>query len=67
MAQGIFEAGDVRLECEDWLPGAKLAYRTYGRLSVDRGNVVLNPTWHAGVGSENEWLFGPGRVLDTER
>jgi len=66
-APSIFDAGDLRLESGAVLPGAKLAYRTHGRLSPARDNVVLNPTWFAGVGSENEWFFGPGRVLDTDR
>lgn len=67
MSGHVFEAGDVELEGGGVLPGARLAYRTYGELSARRDNVVLNPTWYAGVGSENEWLFGPGRVLDTKR
>ncbi len=62
-----FEAGDVNLESGESLPNARLAYRTYGQLSPSRDNVVLNPTWFAGVGSENEWLFGPNRALDTDR
>jgi len=62
-----FDLGDVGLEAGAVLPGAKLAYRTYGQLNTAKDNVILNPTWFAGIGSENEWLFGPGRVLDTNR
>jgi homoserine O-acetyltransferase/O-succinyltransferase len=67
MTGGVFEAGDVRLEGGAVLPGTRLAYRTYGQLSRSRDNVVLNPTWYAGVGNQNEWLFGPGRALDTNQ
>jgi homoserine O-acetyltransferase len=67
MTECVFEAGDVDLEGGAVLPGARLAYRTYGQLSPALDNAVLNPTWYAGVGRENEWLFGPGRVLDTDR
>ena len=67
MSGYVFEAGDVNLEGGSVLPGAKLGYRTYGQLTPARDNVVLNPTWYAGVGHENEWLFGPGRALDTDR
>jgi len=67
MTADVFEAGELSLEGGGVLPDAKLAFRTYGQLSPSLDNVVLNPTWYAGVGRENEWLFGLGRALDTSR
>jgi homoserine O-acetyltransferase len=67
MVDDVFNAGDVTLEDGGILPSARLAYRTFGQLNSSKDNVVLNPTWYAGVGSDNPWLFGPGRALDTDR
>ena len=40
----IFDLGDLRLQCGMTVPGATLAYKTYGTLADDRSNVVLYPT-----------------------
>ena len=44
----IFEAGDIELQSGARLPGAKLAYATYGALSAAKDNVVLMPTYYTG-------------------
>lgn len=49
------------------LPGARLAYRTYGELNADKSNAIVFPTWFAGTHEANEWLIGEGRALDTTR
>lgn len=63
----IFEAGDVALECGITLKGAKLAYKTHGRLAPDRANAVLFPTRFSGRHVDNEYLIGPGKALDPGR
>ncbi len=67
MNQDALLLGDIALESGDVLPSASLAFRTYGSLNASKDNVVLNPTWYGGVGTDNEWLFGPGRALDTNK
>jgi homoserine O-acetyltransferase len=62
--------GDFPLELGGKLPGLRIAYRTWGRLAEDGGNVVV--LCHALTGSADAdlwWtrLFGPGRALDPER
>lgn len=49
------------------MPGAKLAYETYGTLNQAADNAVLLPTFYTGTHSRNEPLFGPGRAIDPAR
>src|SRR4029453_1495296 len=60
----IFELGDVRLSRGDTLRSAKLAYKTYGKLSEDKSNAIVYPTWYSGQHYDNEWLIGEGMALD---
>ncbi|HET7714692.1 MAG TPA: alpha/beta fold hydrolase [Bauldia sp.] len=62
-----FELGDFALDCGVTLPGAKLAYTTYGRLNEGRDNVIVFPTWFVGTHLDLEWLIGEGRPLDTAK
>ncbi|MDA8369110.1 MAG: homoserine O-acetyltransferase [Nocardiopsaceae bacterium] len=76
-----FELGDgLRLESGAVLPGARLAYETWGELNADGSNAVLvlhaltgdaHVAGPAGPGqpSPGWWdgLVGPGRALDTDR
>ena len=62
-----FHAGDIALQSGLELPGAQIAYATYGRLSADRDNVVVFPTCFDGTHADNEFLIAHGRALDPER
>lgn len=70
----------LRLECGGELPGVRIAYETWGRLSEDRSNAVL--VLHALTGDSHvagpaepghptpgwwDELVGPGRALDPDR
>src|SRR3954447_2171330 len=65
---GVYELAEpLVLESGDRLPGARVAFRTWGRLAADGANAVL--VCHALTGSADaaSWwagLFGPGRALD---
>jgi homoserine O-acetyltransferase len=59
-----FELGDLTLQCGKTLPQAKVAYKTYGVLAPDRGNVILYPTSYGAQHFDTEWLIGRERVLD---
>ena len=62
-----FEAEDVALQSGALLDKAVIAYRTYGRLSEAKDNLVLFPTWFSSQLRQNEWLIGEGRPLDPRR
>jgi len=64
------ELGDFELESGEILPEARIAYRSWGRLSATADNVVV--VCHALTGSPDVdlwWpgLLGPGHSIDPER
>ena len=63
----IFELGDFELQSGEVLPGAQLAYKTYGELNANGDNVVVLPTFYTGSHIRNEGFFGPGRAIDPAR
>src|SRR3569832_1584804 len=63
----IFEATDVTLQSGAVLPAMKLAYKTYGKLSAAKDNVILYPTSFSAQHYDTQWLIQPGGVLDPER
>lgn len=62
-----FDLGDFALDCGVTLPGAQIAYATYGNLNAARDNVIVFPSWFVGSHLDSEWLIGDGRPLDTAR
>ena len=63
----IFHLGDVRLQSGEVLADARLAYKTYGKLSPRGDNVVVLPTYYTGTHRSNEGYFGAGRAIDPAR
>src|SRR5690242_12332485 len=63
----IFDLGDYLLQSGETLPQARLAYTTHGALDAARSNAIVFPTHYGGRHTDNEWLIGPGKPLDTER
>jgi homoserine O-acetyltransferase len=62
-----FYLGDFELQSGVVLPGAQLAYKTYGELNASRDNVVVLPTFYTGNHMRNEGFFGAGRAIDPAR
>jgi homoserine O-acetyltransferase len=60
----VFALGDLRLESGVTLPGAKLAYATFGTLNAARDNAVLLPSWYGSDHHGYDFLIGAGRALD---
>ncbi len=60
----VFELGGLVLQSGITLPDAKLAYKTYGKLSAERDNAVLMPSFFGGQHSDTELMMAPGRALD---
>lgn len=63
----VFELDRFELQSGIQLRPARLAYKTWGRLSSRRDNVVLFPTWYSSNHGHNEWLIGEARALDPKR
>jgi homoserine O-acetyltransferase len=68
-----FTTGPLQLELGGTLPGATVAYRTWGTLNRNRDNAIM--VLHALTGDSNsagpdgwwEPLIGSGRAIDTDR
>lgn len=63
----IFEAGDVVLQSGLTYRGARLAYKTFGRLNPDTSNVIVHPTSYGAQHPDLEWAIRPGKALDPEK
>lgn len=63
----IFDLGNVALQSGVTLPGAFLAYKTYGKLNEQKDNVIVYPTAFGDQHIQNEWLIGSGMALDPEK
>lgn len=63
----VLELGDFLLQSGVTLPGTRLAYKTYGRLSAAHDNAVLMPTFFGGQHTDTELMLTPGRALDPQR
>ncbi|PQP81412.1 hypothetical protein C0Q44_23760 [Paenibacillus sp. PCH8] len=62
-----YPLGDVVLQSGHLLPQAHIAYKTYGTLNAAKNNVIVYPTWFAGLHTDNEWLIGENKALDPNR
>ena len=63
----IFELGDVTLQSVATLPGARLAYKTYGTLNARGDNAVVMPTFYTGTHVRNEGYVRALPGLDPSR
>jgi homoserine O-acetyltransferase len=64
---GNYALGDLALHSGEVLRDARLSWKTHGRLSPARDNLVLYPTSYGAQHPELEWLIGPEGVLDPTR
>lgn len=60
----LFDLGDFPLSSGLTLPGAFIAYKTFGSPS---NPAIIYPTWYSGLISDNEWLIGRDRTLSPDR
>lgn len=63
----IFQLGELELQSGQCLPGAFLAYKTFGSLNRTKSNAIVMPTYYTGTHEDNARIIGPGGVLDSER
>lgn len=62
-----FELGDVTLQSGVTLPGAVLAYKTWGSLNARGDNAIVMPTFYTGTHVRNEGYVRAMPALDPER
>ena len=63
----LFDLGALKLQSGVTLPGAKLAYKTYGTPSPSGDNAIVFPCAYNGLIAENETRIGNGSPLDPSR
>lgn len=63
----VLELGDITLESGITLPNARLAYRTFGKLSAAKDNAILFPHMYSGTHLHMERFIGRGMALDPEK
>lgn len=64
----LYDLGNLILESGETLRGAKLAYRTFGKLNAEKTNAILVTTWFSGTGKVMQDVYvGPDHALDPDR
>ena len=58
----IFDCGDVKLQSGMTYRGARLAYKTFGKLDPGKRNAIVYPTSYGAQHHDTEWIIGPGRL-----
>ena len=59
--------GDVSLQSGQILPGAELAYKTWGQLNESADNVIVLPTFYTGTHVRNMGFIGSDRAISPEQ
>ncbi|MGZ5912802.1 MAG: hypothetical protein ACXWLB_23230, partial [Reyranella sp.] len=66
-SEGVFDCGDLSLQRGGTLKSARIVYKTFGTLSVNRDNVIVYPTSYSAHHTDIEWLVSPEHCLDPSR
>ena len=61
-----FDLGDFSLNSGGTLRGARLAYKTHGRLNASKSNAILFPHMYSGSPLHMQMFVGEGRALDPQ-
>lgn len=59
--------GKLQLDKGGVIADCRIGYRTLGKLSEDKSNVILFPTWASGTTEQLIGMIGPGKLLDTPK
>ncbi|HEX3791677.1 MAG TPA: alpha/beta fold hydrolase [Pseudonocardiaceae bacterium] len=65
--EGVFELGELTVECGGLIADAKLGWQTHGTLNEARDNVIVYPCSYGATHTDLSWLVGPAGVLDPNR
>lgn len=63
----FFNLGEFHLESGVPLSETTLAYKTYGKLNLERTNAILLCSFFSGTHEDYEFLIGEGRCFDPQR
>jgi homoserine O-acetyltransferase/O-succinyltransferase len=64
----LYDLGNIKLECGETLRGARLAYRTFGKLNAEKSNAILATTWFSGTAKVMQDVYvGPQHALNPEK
>jgi homoserine O-acetyltransferase/O-succinyltransferase len=64
----LYDLGNIKLECGETLRGARLAYRTFGKLNAEKSNAILVTTWFSGTAKVMQDVYvGPQHALNPEK
>ena len=67
MGFGVIELGDLPVERGGTIAGARLSYRTHGRLNDAGDNCIVYPCSYGATSDDLAWLIGEDGVLDPGR
>ncbi|KAF2466459.1 homoserine acetyltransferase family protein [Lindgomyces ingoldianus] len=59
----VYKLGDFKLKSGGEIPDAFIAYKTLGDASLP---AIIYPSWYSGLISDNLWLTGPDKTLNSE-
>ncbi|KAK6352071.1 hypothetical protein TWF730_008903 [Orbilia blumenaviensis] len=59
-----YDLGDFKLQNGSVLPGAWIAYKTFG---APESPAILYPSWYSGLITDNEWLIGEDKALNPQK
>lgn len=59
-----YDLGDFQLQGGDTLPGAWIAYKTFGD---SKSPAIHYPSWYSGSIADNEWLIGEDKTLNPKK
>lgn len=59
-----YDLGDFKLQSGASLPGAWIAYKTFGD---PKSPAILYPSWYSGTIADNEWLIGEDKTLNPKK
>jgi len=62
--QSYMSIGNFKLESGETIYDCQIGYRTYGKLNLDKSNVIIFPTWFTGTSKNLEDIV-PGKLIDT--
>lgn len=65
--QRFADLGDFQLENGQTIRNCRIGYRTYGRLTANRSNAILVPTWFGGTSQQKAFVAIPGGLADSTK
>lgn len=65
--QKYSQIGNLKLVSGECINDCKIGYRTFGKLSAAKDNIVIFPTWFSGTSEHIETLIKKSLIIDTTK